>query len=421
MKRLLIVSYASPPQLTAESLLLTRKMRALDRYGWHMTLLTIDPRATGEPLDAKLMEIMPASVEIIRTGSLLRLLFTVRGLQGAIFRTLLHLGLPEKQIIWYLFAVRAGRQLLRNQQFDAIYSHASYHTSNVVGLALKRASGLPWVAHFSDPWLDNPYFRPTPLQKMSCRVLEEVILREAEAIVFTTRQTADIVMGHYPAAWRTKVRVIPHGYESELSEGVDILPRVRKKLRMVYTGSFVPGMRTPEGLLNVLERLSRDRPLREQLEVAFFGQNVLRYQKLVEKMGLDDVVSCRGPIPFGACLQEIAGADVLLLIDAPSQSGSQFLPSKLVDYLAFKKPILGLTPVEGASADLLRRLGYPVVGPDDEPAIMAAVLRLLQLWQHGRLEPSPEIERIAGEYDNMQTTGILDKVITQISKLKSER
>ena len=62
---------------------------------------------------------------------------------------------------------------------------------------------------------------------------------------------------------------------------------------------------------------------------------------------------------------------MLLVIDAPADD-SLFLPSKLIDYLPLGKPILGLTPLRGASADLIRRLGYPVVAPDDEAAIAAA-------------------------------------------------
>ena len=53
------------------------------------------------------------------------------------------------------------------------------------------------------------------------------------------------------------------------------------------------------------------------------------------------------------------------------------LPSKLIDYLPQAKPILALTPPRGASADLVRALGYPVIAPDDEAGIVAALHTLL--------------------------------------------
>ncbi|TSA09151.1 MAG: hypothetical protein D4R73_07400 [Deltaproteobacteria bacterium] len=413
MKKLLIASYISPPQLNSESLLLIRKMRALDRLGWQMTLLTIDPKATTEPMDDRLSTMMPGSVRVVQAASGRNSLFGVRGVAGAFFRALVYLGLPEKQFPWFIAAFRTGRKLLRSERFDAIHSHACFHTSNVVGLALKCASGLPWVAHFSDPWLNNPYFRPTPLQLKSCSRLEEAVIRKADAVVFTTSQTADVVMSKYPSPWRQKVYVIPHGYDAEIFAKVASKHNSHKRLRFVYTGNFVQGHRTPEGLLQALHRLSQERPLSEELEVEFFGRHVKIYQPLVKKLGLDSLVSCRDVVPFEECLEQLAGADVLLLIDAPSQSVSQFLPSKLVDYLPFKKPILGLTPVVGASADLLRRLECPVVNPDDIPGIMKALSDLLQLWREGQLRPSLQFDRVVPEYDNMNTIRLLDGILNK--------
>jgi len=67
-------------------------------------------------------------------------------------------------------------------------------------------------------------------------------------------------------------------------------------------------------------------------------------QPLAEKLGLAQVVPCEGPSPNSEALAAAAAADVLLLIDAPSKSSSMFLPSKLIDYLMFRKPIFGSRP-----------------------------------------------------------------------------
>jgi hypothetical protein len=66
--------------------------------------------------------------------------------------------------------------------------------------------------------------------------------------------------------------------------------------------------------------------------------------------------------------------DVLLLIDAPSESGvNPFLASKLIDYLGAGKPILGITDVKGTSADILRKYGHYVVSPHDTQGIVNAI------------------------------------------------
>ena len=45
---------------------------------------------------------------------------------------------------------------------QATVSFAQPWTNHLVGMRLHRDSGLPWVAHFSDPWIDSPYQQGSP-------------------------------------------------------------------------------------------------------------------------------------------------------------------------------------------------------------------------------------------------------------------
>src|SRR5262249_14985571 len=116
-----------------------------------------------------------------------------------------------------------------------------------------------------------------------------------------------------------------------------------------------------------------------------------------------------------------ADADALLVIDAPLPStlgngqiaASPFLPSKLVDYLPLRKLILGLTPPNGASAALLRRLGCPIVAPDDVAGIKGALEDLLRRWKDHAIEPAPVFAQVAAEYDIRCTTARLHEVLVR--------
>lgn len=423
MNRLLWISYCFPPQRGPESLLNLRTVRALDRLEWQVTVLTVEKRVALEATDEDLLATVPSSCRVVRVISPERLFFATPLVRLVLLGTFGLAGLPETQHVWYPWAVRAGKRLLRSSHFDAIHSWACYHTSNVVGLALKRATGLPWVAHFSDPWLDNPYLLSAianPRRRARIQALEGAIIREADAVVFTTRQTVNLVMGKYPAVWRQKVHVIPHGYDTEALPHWERPSQPHSRLRLVYTGNFYPGMRTPESLLRALRLLKQTQPLQDRLEVTFVGQMVKEYQEMVDELDLANAVEFVGPRPYVDSLQAAAQADVLVVIDASNETESVFLPSKIVDYLMFKKPILGLTPLYGASADLLRRLECPVVPPDDVPAIAQAISNLLGSWRSGQLGVSPAFEGVAAEYDICQTTRALDGVLWKVTN-QSER
>jgi len=102
---------------------------------------------------------------------------------------------------------------------------------------------------------------------------------------------------------------------------------------------------------------------------------------------------------------------VLLVVDAPGDGPSVFLPSKLIDYLPFRKPILGLTPETGASARLLRRLGCPVMRPDDVGGITSALADLIERWRAGTLDVGESFDRVAAEFDIAHTAGQVHDVL----------
>ena len=128
-------------------------------------------------------------------------------------------------------------------------------------------------------------------------------------------------------------------------------------------------------------------------------------------LGIGSLVRFRGRVPPAEAARAAADADVLLVIDAPSDGPSVFLPSKLIDYLPFRKPILGVTPEDGASARLLHRLGCPVAPPDDIDAIAAALADLVRRWREGTLSVGAAFDGVAAEFDIRRTARVLHDVL----------
>jgi hypothetical protein len=131
--------------------------------------------------------------------------------------------------------------------------------------------------------------------------------------------------------------------------------------------------------------------------------------------GLDGVVRLEGRRPRSEADRVAASADVLLVVDAPSDGPNVFLPSKLIDYLRFRKPILGVTGSRGASARLLKRLQCPTAAPQDVDEIATAVASLLEKWRAGALRVSPAFDAVAAEYDIRRTTAKLEDVLVRVA------
>jgi glycosyltransferase involved in cell wall biosynthesis len=291
-----------------------------------------------------------------------------------------------------------------------VVTFAQPWSDHLIGLRLKQSGRLPWVAHFSDPWVDSPHAAGTRWQRRMSRDMERAVISRADAVVFVTIETADLVMRKYPDAWRRKVAVVPHGFDPRAIKRSGATRRPGP-MRLVYTGRFYRGLRTPLALLRTLASLHRQQSLAGTIEVVFMGPSVDAFRPDAAALGIDFLVRFEPRRPKDEAARVAADADVLLVIDAPSAAPSVFLPSKLVDYLAFRKPILGLTPTPGASARLLMRLGLPVVAPDDEGAIAKTLATLLECWRAGTLDVPPEFDEVAAEFDIRRTTAELDAVL----------
>ena len=374
---------------------------------WQSTVLCVSPGSinSGGILDASLEKLYCHHFHRVQVNS---------PEQSFAFRALARLFPGFEANAWVKPAVRLSRKLLRGENFLALISFAQPWSDHLIGLKLHRLTGLPWLAHFSDPWVDNPYLRGTARQRRVWRNMEKASIREADGVVFVNSQTAELVMQKYPAEWKKKVHVIPHGYDPDMLAGLPARPQdSRRRLRLVYTGNFYQN-RTPEGLLAALQLLNQTHPLVDLLEVVLIGQNAEAYQSRASQIGVGDLVQTSGPRSFVESMQEASEADVLMVIDAPSPAPNLFLPSKLVDYLVFKKPILGLTPERGAAADLLCRLGCPVAPPDDVAKIAKIISGMLQSWQAGTLGVSPVFASVADEYNIRQTVRGLDGILRKI-------
>ena len=68
---------------------------------------------------------------------------------------------PDEFRKWVPRAETAIRAHLERTGFvpDVLVTFGEPMSDHLVGLRLKRQMGLRWIAHFSDPWIDNPFRR----------------------------------------------------------------------------------------------------------------------------------------------------------------------------------------------------------------------------------------------------------------------
>ena len=380
---LLAVSFAFPPLAYPRS---GQVARLLKHLSFDTTLVCADER--GARLDPTLE---PDAESRLR--ACLRVPFPPSGLRRHADRLAARLRLPlwgkvpDEFKSWGRPALKAVSEFAARRGYrpDLVASFGQPMSDHLVGLKLKRLYGVPWVAHFSDPWVDNPFDRRDALARRVNLALERRVMERADLLVFTSEETIELVMAKYPEAWRAKARVLPHSYDRALYPP-DAGRDSRGETVVRYTGEFY-GRRTPRPLVETLRTILADAPrLLAGVRFELIGSVSAgaRAESGLESLPGGLVVT-RPPVSYSESLSLAAGADGLLIVDAPAER-SVFLPSKLVDYVGAARPVLGLTP-PGASEQLIKRLGGWAADPSDAAAMRRATEDFLSFLSRNRGAP----------------------------------
>jgi hypothetical protein len=411
MKKLLAISWCFPPTIYPRSIQVSRLLAALASHDWHSDVVCVDPSSLrpGQLLDETLNRPAGGMVKNYQVATLEDWL-PVRGM----IRLIPALGvLPDPKWVWKKAALRKAMELAARNQYAGYITFGQPWTDHLVGLQIKEETRIPWVAHFSDPWADSPYVKFSTWVMQKRLEMETAVIKNADAVIFVTDQTADLVMKKYPDSWREKVHVIPHGYETIPANEIQHI-NPDKPLELVYSGGFY-GQRSPETLLRAAAEIQNQVGYKNSFLIRFIGAMPMEHQQLSQQLGLKNCLF-EGARTHSESQTACQAADVFLVIDAPSEGSSVFLPSKLVDYLAFNKPILGITPATGASADLLARLGCPAIDPNNVAGIAAQLRLLVDAHRKGELQLPANFISVARQYHIQNAAEKMNQVLLRLTR-----
>jgi glycosyltransferase involved in cell wall biosynthesis len=245
------------------------------------------------------------------------------------------------------------------------------------GAALARLKRARLVVEVRDLWpaiiAELGVLTSRPLIRRLERLELAAYAAADTVIVVSDGFRANLIGRGVPAA---KVHTIRNGVRpGEFDPGAPADPRVRARLGagpgdclVLYAGTH--GI--SQGLTAVAEAAARLAAGSPAIRFAFVGEGAdkQRLAGRVAELGLDAVTLLPG-VPSGQVPALLAAADICLvpLRDVPLFSA--FIPSKMFEYLAAGKPVIGA--VTGEAGQILGEAGAVVVPPEDGEALAAAV------------------------------------------------
>ena len=355
-----------------------------------------------------------------------------------------YLPMVDSYVLWSRSAVSAAlEEAGRGGPFDAVISTSFPLSAHEVARRVKKETGCLWVADFRDFFgqfasntlADSPrsrflarrfraYGREADLVLTVSGKLKALVDKalgigapEPPRTAATGPAAADSAAANSGgAAWVGGARVLYNGYFAEHLPSPTPGPSAPPLWRLLYTGSYNDNEFTVVPLAKALSAWPAEAG--EKPEICFTGTPIQSVEKAFREAGV--APRFLGPIDNREALRLQAESAFLLICD--SMSGPGALLTKTFEYLAVRRPIIGISrPDSELRAGLFARKARGYCLSTDPEEILAFMIDWRGRFKRGELDgafyPDEEIRRYSREY---QADLLVDRLETLLNPRRKE-
>jgi hypothetical protein len=342
----------------------------LVEHGWEPTVVAVDPLDLAGGKEPGLEEFVHGPLRVER----------VRALGGARGR---FLGVGDLGLRTLVSLYRRCRDLLRAEAYDAILITLPPHYTALLGRWLHRASGVPYVLDYQDPWVSawgvtvgsGPGGRPDWKSRVShwiARLLEPHAVGRAAGLTSVSAGTLDGLFERNPGLRSLPRAEVPLGGEPRDFARARNNVRANRffdpadgLLHVAYVGTVPPvgGLEVLRGFFaGVALLLDRHPDVRTKVRFHFLGTTMLSggdppalVLPLAQQAGVGDCVE-EHPLRIGYldALTVLTQAGALLLLGGTER---HYTASRVYPALLSGTPLLAVYREESTVCEALRQQG----------------------------------------------------------------
>ena len=368
-KNLLLFVYYWPPAGGPGVQRWLKMTNYLVELNWNVTVITTAPEFANYPqTDVSLLGDVHPEIKVIRTKTwnpyaLLERLKGKKKMPAGTFsepqhgrwkfRMLTairsHLFIPDPRRGWNRYAIAAAEKELASRPYDLVLTSSPPHSTQLIGLHLKKKYGVKWVMDMRDPWTDIYYYQHLGHSILSSSLdsyYERSCIKNSDA-VFTVGLRLKELMDAKAASFTNapRVYVVTNGYDEKDFGQVE--REESSSFRIVYTGTLSTLYRY-EPLFDAISNCTNHL---QNVEFEIYGAIPADIQRDISNR--IQGVKFLGVASHSMIAQVQKNADLLLLLIADVPGAQSILSGKVFEYLRSGNTILNLAPRDGDAAKII--------------------------------------------------------------------
>lgn len=371
LKKVLIITYYWPPSGGAGVQRWVKFAKYLPDFGIEPIILTIEPKHASYPIiDNTLEQEIADTIKVYRTRSRepYKYYLKISGSAeiphsgfanqtdvtffGKISRFVRgNLFIPDSRKGWNKFALAEARKLIVENNISTVFTTSPPHSTQLIGLELKKQFNINWIADLRDPWTDIHYYDKlyhTAWAKKVDERYESSVIQKADKVVVVSKAIKRQFLAKSADLNESKFSVIPNGYDED-----DFKRKQQPETNqfvITYTGTIAANYDI-EGFLNALLRLSEKE---NSIVLRFVGVVSENFKKIIRESSLHNLTEFIEHVKHDVSINYLLKSTVLFLAIPNAKNNEGVLTGKLFEYLAAKKPIVAVGPVNGDAAEIIQ-------------------------------------------------------------------
>ena len=284
--------------------------------------------------------------------------------------------IPDARRGWNKYALIAGKQIIEQQNIHNIITTSPPHSSQLIGLELKKKYGVKWIADLRDPWTDIYYYKKmnhTAIAKRLDLNYEKAVLEHADKIVVVSEFIKNMFVQKSNLINPDKIFVIPNGYDEDDFKALNTNEK-SDKILIAYNGTLSNDYPIKPFIEALKAVLSEQTSL--ELYIQFTGSVSEEIKKYI-KNNIPNNCIFSDHVPHKKSVEILKQSDITLLLIPDVANNEGILTGKLFEYLASENPIICIGPKHGNAAAIIDKCKSGMTFNNDEVAEITLYLKQL--------------------------------------------
>jgi len=281
---------------------------------------------------------------------------------------------------------------------------------HLIGLGLKKFfPTLPWLADFRDPWTNIDFYEDLHLTKIADRVhhrLEKKVVGNADAVVVVTKGMLEEFLKLHPK----RIEMIPNGFDEEDFRTVET--ELDKKFTISHIGTL-NAARNPATFWKVLNELCvENEQFKSDLLIQLIGKVDYSVVEEINENNLKDNFVKIDYLPHNEAIAKQMSSQVLLLLINQTNNAKGIVTGKLYEYLAARRPILGIGPTNGEVSEILTSTqAGEMIDYDDAKKMKETIVQYYEQYKnHSLTVPTDSVEKFSRKNLTHDLANLLDSL-----------